>query len=91
MAKVLLENTREHDLTISTSVKGVVTHATIPGARQNPNNRNELVNGIAEVDSELIDAAKKASPVVAGWFEDGALKQATKKAIADQAKLEVKE
>lgn len=91
MAKVLLENTREHDLTISVSVKGVVTHATIPGARQNPNNRNELINGVGEVDSEVIDAAKKSSPVVAGWFDDGALRQATKKAIADQAKLEVKE
>lgn len=89
MAK--LENTREHDITISAVLKGVVTQATVPGARQNPDNRNELIHGVAEVDDALIAAAKKDSPVVAHYFEEGWLRPATKKAIDDQKKLESKE
>lgn len=86
MAK--LENTREHDITISAMIKGVVVRATVPGARQNPENRNELINGVAEVDGELIGQAKKDSPVVAHYFGEGWLRTATKKAIDDQKKLE---
>lgn len=87
MAKVLLENTREHDLTISALVKGVVEQATVPGARQNPDNRNELIHGVASVDEELIGIAKK-NPVVSHYFSAGWLRTATKKAIEDQKKLE---
>lgn len=90
MAKVLIENTREHDITVSALVKNVTAQATVPGARQNPDNRNELIHGVAEVDSELLDIAKK-SPVVQHYFDAGWLKSATKKAIADQAKLDGKE
>lgn len=90
MAKVLIENTREHDITVSALVKSVTAQATVPGARQNPDNRNELIHGVAEVDSELLDIAKK-SPVVQHYFDEGWLKPATKKAIADQAKLDGKE
>jgi ParB-like chromosome segregation protein Spo0J len=91
MAKVLIENTREHDITLSALVKTVTVQATVPGARQNPDNRNELIHGVAEVDGELLDLAKKNSPVVQHYFDEGWLKPATKKAIADQAKLESKE
>lgn len=89
MAKVLLENTREHDITLALKSKdGVVHQVTIPGARQNPANRNELIHGVGEADSEHIDLAKKTSPVVAHYFEEGWLKTASKKAIEDQKKLE---
>ena len=89
MAKVILENTREHDITVHLQSKGgVISQVTVPGARQNPDNRNELIHGVAEVDGELIEGAKKASPVVAHYFEEGWLKPATKKAIEDQKKLE---
>ncbi len=89
MAKILLENTREHDINLQlTDKSGVIQSITIPGARQNPDNRNELIHGVGEADSDLVDAAKKASPVVKHYFEEGWLKPASKKAVADQAKLD---
>lgn len=89
MAKILLENTREHDITLALKDKsGVIQQVTIPGARQNPDNRNELIHGVGEAESEHVEAAKKSSPVVAHYFEEGWLKTASKKAIEDQKKLE---
>lgn len=89
MAKILLENTREHDLTLHLSGKGgVIESVTIPGARQNPDNRNELIHGVGEADGDLVEAAKKASPIVKHYFEEGWLKPASKKAIEDQKKLD---
>lgn len=89
MAKILLENSREHDITLHLQNKGgVIESVTIPGARQNPDNRNELINGVGEADGELVEAAKKASPVVKHYFDEGWLKTASKKAIEDQKKLD---
>lgn len=89
MAKVLIENSRDHDLVLSRMDKdnGIVS-VTIPGARQDPSDRNQVIKGLAEVEQEHIDLCTKASPVVKHYFEEGWLGKATKKTIDNQAKLE---
>lgn len=87
---ILLENTREHDITINLLSDNGVVQTTIPGARQNPNSRNELIHGVAEIDGSLVEAARKEFPVVDFYFTEGWLRTATEKAIADQEKLEQK-
>ncbi len=71
MAKVTVENTREHDITINAHNKsGELVQVTIPAARQDAADKNKLVNGSAEVDDEFVAAAKKYA-VVKHYFEEG--------------------
>ncbi|HQL09717.1 MAG TPA: hypothetical protein PLE35_08980 [Lentisphaeria bacterium] len=96
MAKITIENTREHDITIfatgeaifATGEDGVV-QVTVPGARQDPADKNKLVHGRAEADDAFITAAKK-NPVVTHYFEEGWLRIA-KQPAKEPAKQEPKQ
>lgn len=71
MAKIILENTREHDITINAHNKnGELEQVTIPGARQSAEDKNKLVNGRIDADEEFVSAAKKHA-VVKHYFEEG--------------------
>lgn len=71
MAKTILENTREHDITLNaTNNDGELVQVTVPAARQSDNDKNVLVNGRVEVDDAFVGAAKK-SAVVKHYFSDG--------------------
>lgn len=89
MAKIILENTREHDITINAAGEDGVVQVTVPGARQDPNDKNELVNGRAEADDSVVAAAKK-HPVVAHYFDEGWLRVA-KQPAKEPAKQPAKE
>lgn len=79
MAKVQVENLREHDITVhATNDDGVVGQVTVPAAKQNPDDRSELVPGVAEMDSAMLAAARRDSPVVRHYFEEGWLRQVAK-------------
>jgi len=56
MAKIILENTREHDITIFATGEDGVVQVTVPGARQDPADKNKLVHGRAEADDAFITA-----------------------------------
>lgn len=73
MAKILIENTREHDITLNAAGAEGVVQVTVPGARQDANDKNKLVYGVAEADDALVEEAKK-SPVVAHYFKEGWLR-----------------
>jgi hypothetical protein len=71
MAKVILENTREHDITLSAlDDNGELVQVTIPGARQSETERDTLIPGVAEADDAFLDAAKKKSKAVAAYFDE---------------------
>lgn len=85
MAKIILQNTREHDITINAmSASGEVAQVTVPAARQSQDDKNVLINGQAEADDAVVEAAKK-SPVVAHYFEEGWLQIATTDKKASKA------
>lgn len=76
MANVTLENTREHDITLSiTGASGELVQVTIPAARQNHDDKTEIVYGRTDADNAVILAAKK-SPVVEHYFDEGWLRVA---------------
>ena len=90
MAKIILENTREHDITLNvTGESGELVQVTVPAARQSPNDKNELVNGRAEADDSVVAAAKK-NAVVAHYFDEGWLRIA-KQPAKEPAKQEPKQ
>lgn len=66
-----LTNTREHDITIHAVVGEEVKQVTIPGSRQDPEDRSKLVLSEVEVDDALVAAATKDSKAVAAFFEEG--------------------
>lgn len=92
MAKIILENTREHDISLNlTAETGEVLQVTVPAARQSANDKNELVHGRAEADDAIVAAAKK-NPVVAHYFDEGWLRFAKQPAKqAQEAKQPAKE
>lgn len=75
MATVTIENSREHDITLSVVTGEGPATITVPGARQNPEDRNELINGRSEADDAFLAEAKK-NPVVAHYFDAGWLREA---------------
>lgn len=82
MANVIIENTREHDITLHIVVDdGEVRGITIPGAREHPNDSRTMVNGLMAVDSDALAAAKK-NPVVSHYFDEGWLRNASTKTLA---------
>ena len=90
MAKIILENTREHDITLNvTAESGELLQVTVPAARQSPNDKNELVSGRAEADDAIVTAAKK-NPVVSHYFDEGWLRIA-KQPAKEPAKQEPKQ
>lgn len=92
MAKIILENTREHDITLNvTAESGELAQVTVPAARQSPTDKNEIINGQAEADDSVVAAAKK-NPVVAHYFGEGWLRVAKQPAKqAQDAKQPAKE
>lgn len=89
MAKITIENTREHDITINATGEDGVVQVTVPSARQDPADKNKSVNGRADADDAFVAAAKK-SPVVAHYFEEGWLRIA-KQPAKEPAKQEPKQ
>lgn len=73
MAKTILENTREHDITISAVAEGgEVVSETIPMAKsvKQPDGSFRTENGVGEIDSGLLEAAKEKL-VVLHYFSEG--------------------
>lgn len=64
----------------------------IPAARQNPDDRSQLIHGrLEDVDAEQIADARKRFPVVESWFKSGDLRIAdTGKAAKDKKKTGAK-
>lgn len=90
MAKIILENTREHDITINvTAESGELLQVTVPAARQSATDKNETVAGRTETDDAIVAAAKK-NPVVAHYFDEGWLRVA-KQPAKEPAKQPAKE
>lgn len=86
MAKVILENTREHDITLSAlDDNGELVQITIPSARQSTVDREQLVNGVAEADDSFIEAVTKKSKAVAAYFDEGWLVVSTPAAAEKKA------
>lgn len=75
MAKVKLLNTGESDITINVMKGDEVVSTTIPGAKQNPEDRKKLIPGEGEIEDSILDAALKRQ-VVAYYFEEGILRRA---------------
>jgi hypothetical protein len=81
MAKIILQNTRTHDITIhlagpgganqAAAATGLISSVKIPAAKQNPEDREKIVFGKAEADGDLIAAARRKSPVVEHYFAQG--------------------
>lgn len=83
MAKIILENTREHDITLNAvNNDGELVQVIVPAARQSQTDKNEIINGQAEADDSVVASAKK-NPVVAHYFSEGWLRGA--KQLAKQA------
>lgn len=72
MAKMVLENTRPHMISLHAAGDQVKT-VSIPGAR--PDEEQKMVNGRAEVDGEIVAQARKNSKVVKAYFDDGWLRE----------------
>lgn len=73
MAKVRLENTRGHDITLMVRDKetGETLQATVPMAREvTEDGKKALRNGEAEVDDAIL-AAAKTNPACKAYFADG--------------------
>jgi hypothetical protein len=90
MAKIILENTRENDISISgMDENGDLIQFTVPAARQHPTEQGEIINGTAEADDAFVNAIVKKSKAVAHYFDEGWL-LIVKPAGADKAKQEAK-
>jgi hypothetical protein len=73
MAKIVIENTREHDIILNTANN--LGSVTIPAARPNPDPdaKDKLIPGTATLDDSFLKEAQK-SEVVKGYFNDGWLR-----------------
>ena len=72
MAKITLENTREHELSITgLDEDGNFTQVVIPAATQHPTNQGKFVNGTAEADGAFVAAMTKKSKVIQHYFDEG--------------------
>ena len=72
MAKIKLENTREHEITISgLDENGELVQVTTPGSRAHPTEQGQVVNGVTEADDAFIDAMTKKSKAVRHYFDEG--------------------
>lgn len=86
MAKVTIENTREHDINLALSLDGGLVHqVVVPGAREDVEDRSKTIVGTAEVEEELVEATKQRSAVVAHYFDEGWLRVKKSKAATAPA------
>jgi hypothetical protein len=72
MAKITLENTTKHMIVLNIPGDPVI-HVSIPGAR--PDAEQKLVNGVVEVDGDLVAQARKLSGVADNYFTEGHLRE----------------
>lgn len=70
MAKIILENTREHDIILSHASGNLI----VPASRQNPDDESKSVAGVAEADDAVIADLQKNSAVVEHYFSEGWLR-----------------
>lgn len=71
MAKVLVRNTREHDIDLfATTKSGVADRVTIPAGAFN-NEDKSVSPGECLVDEEFLKAARSGSKAVQGMFAEG--------------------
>lgn len=80
MAKILLKNTREHDITLHLVSSDQVSSVTIPSAQRDPADDKKLIPGTAEADSDMVAAAKKKHAPVRHYFNEGWLVEGDSKA-----------
>lgn len=72
MAKIQLENIREHEITISgLNDGGELVQITVPAARLSNGGTGDPIKGVAEADDAFVEAMRKKSPVVAHFFDEG--------------------
>jgi hypothetical protein len=91
MAKIILENTREHEVSISgMDENGDLVQVTVPAARQHPTEQGEFINGVTEADDAFVNAIVKKSKAVAHYFEEGWL-VVVKSAAADKKSAAAKQ
>jgi hypothetical protein len=88
MAKIIIENTREHEVSISgLNENSELVQVTVPSARQHPTEQGEFINGAVEADDAFVNAMKKKSKAVQFYFDEGWLvvvKSSGAKASASQ-------
>jgi hypothetical protein len=79
MAKVTIENTREHDIILAAQS----TTVTVPAARpnDNPDAKDKTIPGSIVMDDSFLKEAQK-SDVVKYYFSDGWLRQGQGKSPA---------
>lgn len=71
MAKILVRNTREHDIDLfATAKNGVAERVTIPAGSFNTEEK-AVVPGECAVDEEFLKAARSGSKAVQGMFSEG--------------------
>lgn len=71
MAKILVKNTREHDIDLFATTKGgVAERVTIPAGAYNTEEK-AVVPGECHVDDEFLKAARSGSKAVQGMFAEG--------------------
>jgi hypothetical protein len=69
MATIKLQNTREHEISLSAFDKdNNLTTVTVPAGRDDGN--GGFTKGFAEADDSFVEIARK-SPVVAHYFDEG--------------------
>lgn len=83
---MVLENTTEHEITISTASPTGIQAFIIPASKQNPENRNELIHGQADVDMAVVGPIRDRNLAVASYFESGDLREMTVRAEKKDSK-----
>lgn len=72
MAKIIIENTREHEISISgMDENGDLVQVTVPAARQHPTEQGEFINGVTDADDAFVNAILKKSKAVQHYFDEG--------------------
>lgn len=74
MAKILVENTTDHDIVLRISSGKEVQPVTIPARTKDAVDEKKIINGRESVDSEFLEKAKKY-PVVQHYFDQGFLRE----------------
>ena len=69
MAKVTLENNTERQIHLNIGKEKYI----VPSAKENPDDRQEIVNGTLEIDFAVVEEARK-HPVATHYFKQGWLK-----------------
>lgn len=74
MAKITLENNQRNAFHINVPGKTGIKRVEIPAAKPDKETK-KLVNGRVEADAEIVETARKNSPVVRSYFANGWLRE----------------